>query len=59
MLLDDDVMADGKAKASALSSWFGSEEGVEHLFLHVRRDAGAVIANPDLNSITEILCRGR
>ena len=46
MLLDDDVAADGKATASAFSSRLGREERVEHLLFHVRRDAGAVVANP-------------
>src|SRR5215471_13223718 len=54
MLLDDDVVANGKAKARALSGGLGREEWVEHLFLHVGRDAGAVVADRDFDSITEV-----
>src|SRR5262245_31005641 len=32
MLLHDDVVSDGQAKTSALSSRFCREEGIEHLF---------------------------
>jgi hypothetical protein len=59
MLLDDDVVADGKAKAGAFSGRLGREERVEHLFLHVRRHTGAVVANPDFNTIPKVLGRGR
>ena len=59
MLLHDDVVSDGQAKASALSSGLGREEGIEHLFLYLRRNADAVIANPDLNLFAEIFCRRR
>jgi hypothetical protein len=55
MLFDDDVVADGQAKASALSGWFGREEGIEHLLLYVRRNAGAVVANPDLYAVAKVL----
>src|SRR4030095_1117446 len=54
MLLDDDVVANRKAKAGAFSGWFGSEERVENLIFHVRRNAGAVIANPDLHTIAKV-----
>jgi hypothetical protein len=47
MLLDDDIVANGKAKAGAFSSRFGCEEGVEYLLLHLGRDACAVIPNPE------------
>ena len=59
MLLDDDVVSDGEAKASTLSGGFGREEGIEHLFLYVRRNAGAVVANPDLYAVAEVLRRSR
>src|SRR5262245_2620745 len=58
MLLDDDVVADGEAKAGALSSRFGREERIENLFLHARRDSSAVIANPNLHTIAKIFGRG-
>jgi hypothetical protein len=58
MLLDDDVMADGEAKPSAFSGRFRCEERIEHLFFHVRRNAGAVVANPDFHAIAEAFGRG-
>ena len=58
MLLDDDVVSDGQAKASAFAGGLGREEGVEHLFLHLGRDAGAVVANRDLHAVAEVLGRG-
>jgi hypothetical protein len=59
MLLHDDVVSDGQAKASALSSWFGREEGIEHLIPDLGRNTGAIVAYPDLNFVTEIFCRRR
>src|SRR5262249_8395954 len=51
MLLHDDVVSDGQAKASALASRFCCEERIEHLILNLRWNAGAVVANPNLNFI--------
>src|SRR5262249_20522589 len=59
MLLDDDVVSDGQAKAGALSSGFCREERVEHLVPYLGRDAGAVIAYPDLYTITKVSGYGR
>ena len=59
MLLDDDVVADGEAKASAFSGRLGREEWVEHLFFHIRRNAGAVVADLDFHTIAKIFGRGR
>src|SRR4029453_16854298 len=50
MLLDDDVVADGEAKTSTFSGRFGGEERVEHLSLHVRSHAGAVVADYDFQT---------
>src|SRR5262245_7960458 len=58
MLLDDDVVADGKAKSGALSGRFGREERVEHLFFHVRRHTAAVVADSDFHAIAEVFGRG-
>src|SRR5262245_26662099 len=55
MLLDDDVVADGEAKACALSGRLGGEERVEYLVFHVRRNASAIIADPDFYAIAKIL----
>ena len=59
MLLDDDVVADGKAKAGSFSCRLSREEGVEDLFFHVRRDAGAVVANSNFHTIAKVFGRGR
>ena len=58
MLLDDDVMGHREAEPCSFPSRFGREEGIEHLFSHLGRDAGAVVANPDFDSVTEVLGRG-
>ena len=57
MLLHDDVVSDGQAKVSALSSGFCREERIEHLFLHLGRNADAVVANRDLYAVAEVLRR--
>ena len=59
MLLHDDVVSDGQAKASALSSGFCCEKWIEHLFPYFGRDARAIVANPNLNFLAEVLCRRR
>ena len=58
MLLDDDVVTDGKPKPSTFSGRFRREEWIEHLLLHVRRNAAAVVAYPDFNVVAEVLGRG-
>jgi hypothetical protein len=58
MLLDDDIVTDGEAEAGALVGWLGCEEGVEHLFPDLRRNAGTIIADRYLYSIAEVFCRG-
>src|SRR5215475_232811 len=58
MLLDDDVVADGKAKASAFPGRFGRKEWLEHLFFHVRRYASAVVTDPDFHTIAKVFSRG-
>ena len=54
MLFDDDVMAYGKPEPGALTRRLGGEERVEHSFFDVGRDAGAIVADPDLDAIAEI-----
>src|SRR5260221_213379 len=54
MLFHDDVVAHRQAKAGAFARGLCREERVEHLVLHVGRDAGAVVANTDLHSVAEI-----
>ena len=58
MLLDDDVVTDGEAEAGALAGWLGCEEGIEHLFPDLGRNASAIVTDRDLYSIAEVLCRG-
>src|SRR5262245_334475 len=58
MLLNDDVVADGEAKAGPLSCGFRREEGIEHLLLHLRWNTGAVVANPDFHTIAKTPGRG-
>ena len=54
MLFDDDIVTDGEAKPCPFSRWFGCEERVEHLVLHLRRNTDAVVTYSDLNPIAEI-----
>ena len=58
MLLDDDVVTDGQTKPRAFSGRFGREERIEHLFLHLGRNAGAVVANPDFDAVAKVLGGG-
>jgi len=57
VLLDDDVVTNGKAQASALSGRLGREERIEHLFLHVWGDAGAIVPDRYFNPVTKVLGR--
>ena len=57
MLLDDDVVTDGQAEPSPFTGRFGRKERVEQLFLHLRRDTGAVVAYPDFDPVAEVLGR--
>ena len=59
MLLHDDVVAERQAKPGAFAGRLGREEGIEHLLLHLRRNAGAVVADPDLDAVAEVPGRGR
>jgi len=59
MLLDDDVITQRKAEAGSLAGGLRRKERIEHLVLHLGRNAGAVIAYPDLYAVAEVfgLCR--
>jgi hypothetical protein len=59
VLLDNDVVADGKAKPGAFSRRLGREERVEHLFFYVSRHTGAVVADSDFNTVTKVFGRRR
>ena len=58
MLLDDDVVTDGEAKPRSFAGGLGREERIEHLFFHLGRNAGAVIADPDFHTVAEVFGRG-
>src|SRR5262245_15722023 len=59
MLLDDDIVADGKTKAGALPGRLGCEERVKHLLLHFGWNAGAVVADRNFHLIAKASGRGR
>ena len=58
MLLDDDVVAQRQSEPSSLSRRLSRKERVEHLFFDLGRNAGAVVANPDLYAVAQIFGRG-
>src|SRR4029450_7503593 len=57
MLLHNDVVTDGEPEPGTFSGRFRCEERVEHLFFHVRWNTGAVVANPDFNTVPKAPCR--
>ena len=58
MLLNDDVVTNGQAQPSPFTGGLCRKERVEQLLLHLRGDAGAVVANPDFDPAAEALGRG-
>ena len=59
VLFHDDVVTDRKAKTRAFSCGLSREEWFEYLFFHVRRDAGADVADTDFHTIAKVFGRGR
>jgi hypothetical protein len=57
MLLDDDIVTDGQTKPRALAGGLRRKERIKHLFLHLRRNARAVVADPDFDAVAEVLGR--
>src|SRR5215467_11109685 len=57
MLLGDDVVADRKAEAGALSRRFRREERLKKMVAIFGRDASAIVAHPDLDGLAEIARR--
>ena len=53
VLLDDDVVTDGQPKAGAFSGRLCREERIEHLLLHIRRDASAIVPDRYFNTVPE------
>ena len=58
MLLDDDVVTDGQAEPGPFTGRLCRKERIEQLFLHLGRNAGAVVAYPDFDPVAEVLRRG-
>src|SRR4029078_13577019 len=57
VLLDDNVVANGEAQAGPLARRFRREERIEYLLLHIGRNAGAVVPDPDFHTGAEALRR--
>src|SRR6516225_9441538 len=57
MLLRDDVVADREAETGALTGRLGREERLKQLVPDFGRDAGAVVAHPDLDRLAQIAGR--
>ena len=47
-----------EAKPGTLSGRFGGEKRVEHLVPNRRHNSGAVVADPDFNTIAKVFGRG-
>ena len=58
MLFHDDVVAHRQPQPGAFAGWFCREEGIEHLLLHLGRDAGAVVADADFDMVVAPARRG-
>ena len=58
MLLDHDVVAEREAEPGAFAGGLGGEERIEHFRLHLVGNAGAVVADGDLDAIAEVARRG-
>jgi len=56
MLLRDDVPADRQAEPGAFTGRLGREERLKQLFARLGPDAGAVVAHPDLDLGTKLVC---
>src|SRR5262249_16264422 len=54
----DYVVADGKAEAGAFSGGLRCEKWIKYLFLHLRRNAEAIVADPDLHPVAKAFRRG-
>ena len=59
VLLHDNVVTEGKPEPCPLTGRLGREKRIEHLFLHIGRNAGAVVANADLDAVAQAPGRGR
>src|SRR5438034_895973 len=57
MLLGDDVIADRETEPRAFPRRLGGEKRLEQLLFDLRRDAGAVVADTDLDTGPEVARR--
>ena len=58
VLLDDNVVAQRETKTRSFAGGLGRKEGIEHLFLHLGRNAAAAVTDPDLHAVAEVFGRG-
>src|SRR5215467_3369786 len=54
MLLDNNIVTDGQTKSGAFAGRLGREEGIEYLFLHVWRNAGAIVPDCYFDTVTQV-----
>src|SRR5262245_40696887 len=54
MLLDDDVVTDGEPEAGSFSSGLRREEWIEYLFLHVGRNASAIVSDRYFDTVAKV-----
>src|SRR5258708_12609473 len=59
MLLDDNVVAQRETKTRSFAGGLRRKEGIEHLFLHLGRNASAGVTDPDLHAVAKVFVPGR
>src|SRR5258708_27827093 len=57
VLFHNDVVTHRQSKPGAFAGRLGGKERIEHFFFHIRRNSGAVVADPDLDMICASFCR--
>src|SRR6185369_8492077 len=57
VLLHDNVVTEGKPEPRPFTGRLGGEKRIEYFFFHVRRHAGAIVADANLDAVPQILCR--
>ena len=53
MLLRDDVVTDGEAESGAFPSRLGRKKWIEHPFLHVQRNASAIVPDRYFDTVSK------
>src|SRR5271155_5296357 len=59
MLLDDDVVTNGKTQPSPFAGRLCRKERIEKLLLYFGRNSSAVVADAYFNAVAKVLGRGR